>query len=1254
MENCSYVCAECLQAFDSVNVFNKHECQINMINRQESSFPFEEDQALIKNSALASHPATTVTYIELTDGRKEELQDSISQNPIQTVQKQVGDETGSSGLADIRGSSFSKSADVELDENEPSKKNVKKRKKYVAMDESYRLNRTMRDKDFKLARSNFYSFKDTLGDWDERSTQLLIQLIHKYPLTYFLLPVKNERRMGHWEKLHKEMETAGYNFTILQLRMRWREVLQKYRWTVNYNDFHEIKKRCEYFDEMNELCGDWDKEATQALLRQMHRVKRENQGKKIVRIGYSGWEKITENLNMEGHKYTIQMVEGRWRNLVTLYKTMVDHNSIPNVELQTVAYKEDLEELVKYVPQRRNNYEKKVGRSVKMERFPSSGCRILLQAYKDCISLFMNPDIDNKIVWDEITQKLEDEGFSFATCKLKEILTGMIKGFEKCQHHNSLPGAIRRDVPYYRELAEVYGVYGRWPHIQISRTMEMRTKRKYRLRLQVSQQLWLFEESQALLQVYPDILEAHVNQYSSHQPSDLWLQVAKAYAATGHPKRDVPEIAVHVGLLRQGYAQNNRFPFIEEMRKVKETEEAVCYSPDVSKYTGEVEITYWSHEAVNLLLDLYIKYQSAATSSHASRNEVFSKIYDSMKDTGYKYTKDEISEQFKFLLTQYNTRKSNPWMLPRVGRQSHNPVGAPYVDKLQKILELRRQMSLSWTKGVKPLLPQAQKILLQVACQKAEELLIELATEREKKLLLGQIIDGVTVHLRTHQLIDPVPHTRQVRLHIADAIKNFDMTNENKDIARLYKLFKDFDMLGLICYLSLEPTNYDYRMESKKKPSLTYSVQNGNGSEIEEDSSNNINTGWILEEEFDAVKNQDKADEACEYLALAICHMSRVGQDHMTVVSKERNVKQENITGILSNTGTNSEHVNCLEILDSLDRNLVMKFDNASVLTSGKSLKPQHVGGMVTKNTENTPSFSKNICMNTSKRVCADGVYGKVFGKVHSAFPVSCIRQSNSMLYTISDESDSNFSLLLPKELTLNVESALANEKEFTKKQSKSRINKRLCPEDFMFTINDSEPDTVLKNEAMNSEGDEQSDSLSQNAEHNLKTKIIKTRSGRKTRFTFFSQTLNDDFDDSDLPCEDTNSPSKKIKLEFESDKSPLIKRKRGRPRKVSSESLALDNNVVDDITVVHSDSILHDKSFNPQEVRGFNLPFKMSTSSPDSILSLITGHITMKTQQQEKLLKMMKDHQREQSDILKEIGSIMDELCDKMKKTNK
>lgn len=59
-------------------------------------------------------------------------------------------------------------------------------------------------------------------------------------------------------------------------------------------------------------------------------------------------------------------VEGRWRNLVTLYKTSVDRNILPNVEPRRVAFHSDLEALVRYVPQRRHNYEKKKGRSVVM------------------------------------------------------------------------------------------------------------------------------------------------------------------------------------------------------------------------------------------------------------------------------------------------------------------------------------------------------------------------------------------------------------------------------------------------------------------------------------------------------------------------------------------------------------------------------------------------------------------------------------------------------------------------------------------------------------------------------------------------------------------------------------------------------------------------------------------------------------------------------------------------------------------------
>lgn len=74
---------------------------------------------------------------------------NIESEPITTVVFEQGD------LSDRE-----ETQDEEEDGNEET---VKKRKKYQAMDDTYRLNRTMRDKDFKLARSHFYCFKDTLG-----------------------------------------------------------------------------------------------------------------------------------------------------------------------------------------------------------------------------------------------------------------------------------------------------------------------------------------------------------------------------------------------------------------------------------------------------------------------------------------------------------------------------------------------------------------------------------------------------------------------------------------------------------------------------------------------------------------------------------------------------------------------------------------------------------------------------------------------------------------------------------------------------------------------------------------------------------------------------------------------------------------------------------------------------------------------------------------------------------------------------------
>ncbi|XP_050726620.1 uncharacterized protein LOC127003719 isoform X1 [Eriocheir sinensis] len=976
------------------------------------------------------------------------------------------------------------------------------------------------------------------------------------------------------------------------------------------------------------------------------------------------------------------MVEGRWRNMVTLFKTMVDHNSIPNVEPQVVAYKEDLEELVKYVPQRRNNYEKKVGRSVKMERFPSKGCRILLQAYKDCMSRFVDPKIDNRILWDEITKRLEDEGLCFTTFKLKETFTGMIKGFEKCQHHNSLPGAIRRDVPYYRELAEVYGVYGRWPHVQTSRTMEMRTKRKYRLRLQVSQQLWCLEESRALLQVYPDVLESHVNQCLSHQPSDLWLQVAKVYSTTGYPKRDIPEIAVHIGLLRQGYAQNNKFPFSEEMKKVKETEEAVCYSPDVSKYTGEVEITYWSHEAVNLLLDLYIKHQSA-TASHANRNEVFVKINESLQNLGYKYSKEEVHDQFKFLLTQYNTRQLKPWMLPPVGRQTHNPVGAPYLEKLQKVLQLRREMSLSWTTGVKPLTPQTQKILLRVVCQKADELLIKMGTEREKKILLGQIIDGVIGHIRTHKLIDPVPRTRQVRLHIADAMKNFNKATENKDIAYLHKLFKDCNVLDLMCNISLEPTSSDYRMKSKRENRIDTakngtrmeaetSLTTGSCLEVEEDLVSNANVGWISEEH-----SCQELDEVAEYLTFALCHLCKAGQDHnLNNICKGIYAKPENSIDISSILEMSKKSFQNVKMLDSIYENSVNHdYDDVSnsfksqlssaenvennLEISGSSRSTSRCSSAMCKNgtisstpaprsshqgmatAEEFPTFSiQTLPPGTSD------VYGKVFGKVQSGLPINSIRQHNNMLSTILCDSDLKLSLFLPNELTPHMESVLVNEETPPVKHFKQRDDKKVSQEHLSSHGKTSIPNDSSKQDKLNL-GDKHLNSVLLNEELTLETKIIQTRSGRKTRFTFFSQTLNDDvdgkvFERSELHDEDVASPTKRIKFDPEAHNYDPSKKKRGRPRKVSHENLAHDCVVTKDDVPDMQSYHPNQSSFLPHQKTDCNS--KMS-SLKNPFLSFIKSHHMIKTTQENEIVKTIKEHKKEHTNILEEIYSILEDL---------
>lgn len=1108
----------------------------------------------------------------------------------------------------------------------PSTRPIKRRKKYHTMADEYRLNRIMRDKDFKLERSNFYSFKDTLGDWDERATQFLIQLMQKYPKCHFILSSKTEKRMIHWEAAHKEMEMAGYTFTILQLRMRWREVLQKYRWTVDYNDSHEIKKRCEYFDEMNHLFGEWDSDATSSLLNQMHRVKLENINKKIMRIGFSGWEKITENINCDGYRFSVDMVEARWRNLVTLYKTMVDHNALPNVEAYTIACKEDLEKLVNYIPKRRHNYEKVKGRSVKIERFPSNGSRILLQAYKESVKRFMDPNIDNNLLWDEITEKLKEEGLDVSAYKAKEILNGMIKGFEKCQYHNSLPGAIRRDVPYYRQLAEIFGVCGRWPHTQTTRTMKMRNLRKFRLRLQASQQLWSSEESRTLLQVYPHVLEGHVSQTLSYQSSDLWLQVAKAYAATGYPKKDVPEIAIHIGLLRQGYAQGNLFPFMEEMRKVKEMEEAVCYSPDVSKFTGDVEITYWSHAAVNHLLALYIEHQ-VGSSAPASKEIVFEKIKVNMVKLGYGYTKEEIQEQFRIILTQYNTRKSKLCVSPSTPKHPHNPDTTSYWNLLQEVIQLRRSLSLSWTKGAKALSSQARNVLYNVARQEVDRIVSKKPISMTQGKIITQILQDIQIHIKAKKLLDPVPKTRQVRLHLLDALRKYEEQKEtNEDIAFIHHFLKVNNMTKLFQGNLTDSDILELKSRSKKslrkrKGKYTNRTLDAKFPKNERTARNSLNSEDSSEESdisslpyFDGLDSSKEVnhvdDHVKECLLLGLDHLRKsVDKDFL----KERKEKTD----------------------------LLLEND-----------RPE---ASINKSCESPSNF-------LSERT--ELLYKELYKNNYNVFQTTKLISENESLYKFVN-NDQEITLVFPRKLSLHDVSSNSKvdiigdkRQDCSRRNNEERVNS-----DYMSTETASYRDTKEYRQTTVFNQYSNNDKVKTEPE----TRIIQTRSDRKTRFTFFSKMLaetsdiedEDDDDDDDVDIRSTatsayNRSKTQSRERTRFNPRQTERRKRGRPQKKNccAKSTLLNSiENVPEVTAPESqESQLNGKLLTPdkhQELSGKHV-LSIRYSEPETADDLVEEKVEHE-RANEKIIHTLKNMHTEQNDVISQMQSIFKNLREKL-----
>ncbi|XP_042208079.1 uncharacterized protein LOC121856548 [Homarus americanus] len=189
--------------------------------------------------------------------------------------------------------------------------------------------------------------------------------------------------------------------------------------------------------------------------------------------------------------------------------------------------------------------------------------------------------------------------------------------------------------------------------------------------------------------------------------------------------------------------------------------------------------------------------------------------------------------------------------------------------------------------------------------------------------------------------------------------------------------------------------------------------------------------------------------------------------------------------------------------------------------------------------------------INTEK--CAD-IYKNLFRETHSTITKSCSKQGKGAFYTFSERSHSDLVLYLPKDLTLNTNNKVSNRRQCDVQKQK---RKRKCHSDKDFSLNscDSETGTVVNEELLSSETDDYFHHSQKNIKDDPETKVIQTRSGRKTRFTFFSKALNDNSDDdffneSTPNSSENNTPEKRPKLNLPSSESLIPHRKRGRPRK--------------------------------------------------------------------------------------------------------
>ncbi|KAK7077237.1 hypothetical protein SK128_015393 [Halocaridina rubra] len=510
------------------------------------------------------------------------------------------------------------------------------------------LNRLMKDNTVGKRLRHDAPYTHRLGPWDNTSTTLLIKYLAKVPAAYFIAS-DSVKRTEAWELIRTLLSEADYHFTVLQIRMRWRELCKKYRNVVNYNDLHGTKRTCQFFNELNELFGKWNRHATEILIKELaYKDLKQNGG---LRMRYNTWDKIRKVLLAHGYNYTAHQVHGRWNALVTLYQRMVDRNSNPDTEPFDVAYKELIEPIFPYVGRPSQGK----GLRESKDKWTLSAERALLQAYTDNIENFRkNASKNNRDVWQQIIESLQKEcGYSTTVEKARTRFYELAKYYGTMLRYNSQPGALHRESKHNEILATIYNRYNQWPHDgSIIKLDNLNARRMRQLNAQLR---WTEDESRAALQLYPQVLTDHLQAAEQQPLEELWVQMAKMLIHVKGISKRPYEIEEHIVLLRRGFKSDNPFPFRAEMEELEETEHSLCFSPNESPSTDAVQmVPYWSHSAAQTLLNYVIHYRQEGVKT--LNDNMYEVISIDLESHGYSYTGKECRQYYLLLRKIFKNR----------------------------------------------------------------------------------------------------------------------------------------------------------------------------------------------------------------------------------------------------------------------------------------------------------------------------------------------------------------------------------------------------------------------------------------------------------------------------------------------------------------------------------------------------------------------------------------------------------------------